>query len=53
MKSISEKYCDILRKTFQLFVQSNSLKLSASLSYYTVFPICPFLTVIISPAGVF
>src|SRR5579863_9562260 len=53
MKSILKKYYDILHKTFQLFVQNNSLKLSASLSYYTVFSICPFLIVIISLAGFF
>jgi membrane protein len=42
-----------LKKTTELFSNSNGLTLSASLSYYTVFSIAPFLIVIISFAGVF
>jgi membrane protein len=41
------------RKTAILFSDSNGLTLSASLSYYTVFSIAPFLIVIISFAGFF
>jgi membrane protein len=44
---------DLLKNTFSLFSKNNVLKLSASLSYYTVFSICPFLIVIISLVGFF
>ena len=43
----------MLKKTFSLFSKTNALKLSASLSYYTVFSICPFLVVVISLVGLF
>ena len=46
-------YLQALKKTFSLFSKSNALKLSASLSYYTVFSLCPFLIVIISLVGLF
>jgi membrane protein len=39
--------------SFKRFDMSNGLKLSAALSYYTVFSICPLLIVIISLAGIF
>jgi membrane protein len=39
------------KKAFHLFSDSNALKLSASLSYYTFFSLCPFLIVIISVVG--
>jgi membrane protein len=42
-----------LKKTTSLFSDTNGLTLSASLSYYTVFSIAPFLIVIISLAGIF
>ncbi len=49
-----------IKKSWQLFVKSfnhfndfNGFKLSAALSYYTVFSIAPLLIVIISLAGVF
>lgn len=35
------------------FVHDNAFKLSASLSYYTVFALAPFLIIIISLAGIF
>lgn len=41
------------KKTAALFSNSNGLTLSASLSYYTVFSVAPFLIVIISVAGIF
>jgi membrane protein len=40
------------RKAINLFSDNNGLSLSASLSYYTVFSIAPFLIVIISLAGI-
>lgn len=43
----------MLKKTFSLFSKTNALKLSASLSYYTVFSLCPFLIVVISLVGLF
>ncbi len=49
-----------IKKSWQLFVKSfnhfidfNGFKLSAALSYYTVFSVAPLLIVIISLAGVF
>ncbi|HLY69737.1 MAG TPA: YihY/virulence factor BrkB family protein [Puia sp.] len=47
------KFFHYFKKTALLFTDSNGLTLSASLSYYTVFSIAPFLIVIISFAGVF
>lgn len=35
------------------FIECNSLKLSAALSYYTIFSIAPILIIIISIAGIF
>jgi len=43
----------LFKKTFTAFLDDNALKLSASLSYYTVFSIGPLLIIIISLAGVF
>src|SRR6516162_4441916 len=43
----------ILKRSFLMFLQYNGLKLSASLSFYTVFSIGPLLIVIISLAGIF
>lgn len=46
-------FFEILKKSFQLFNEFNGLKLSAALSYYTVFSIGPLLVIIISLAGIF
>ncbi len=35
------------------FVEDNAFKLSASLSYYTIFALCPLLIIVISLAGIF
>jgi membrane protein len=43
----------ILIKSFNHFIDFNGLKLSAALSYYTVFSIAPLLIVIISLSGIF
>jgi membrane protein len=43
----------VLRESGSEFVDDNAMKLSASLSYYTVFAIGPLLLVIISLIGVF
>lgn len=41
----------VLKETFSCFMQDKGLKLSASLSYYTVFSMAPLLLLIISLAG--
>lgn len=43
----------ILKETFTGFMNDKGLKLSASLSYYTVFSMAPLLLLIISLAGAF
>lgn len=43
----------LLHNTVMGFVNDNALKLSASLSYYTVFALGPLLIIIISLAGIF
>ena len=52
MKKIKQ-FFNTLKKSFQLFIEFNGLKLSAALSYYTVFSIGPLLVIIISLAGIF
>ncbi|MXN89752.1 YihY family inner membrane protein [Flavobacterium sp. Sd200] len=43
----------VLKETFNGFMQDKGLKLSASLSYYTIFSMAPLLLLIISLAGFF
>ncbi len=43
----------ILKKAGAAFIEDNALKLSASLSYYTVFSIGPIIIIVISLAGIF
>jgi membrane protein len=43
----------LIKLSYKDFVEHNSLKLSASLSYYTTFSIAPILIIIISVAGIF
>lgn len=52
MKKLS-LYGRILKKTCIGFIDDNAFKLSASLSYYTIFAIGPLLLIIISLAGIF
>ena len=42
----------MLKKAGASFIEDNGMKLSASLSYYTVFSLCPILIIIMSLAGV-
>jgi membrane protein len=42
----------IFKKAGSSFMADNGMKLSASLSYYTIFSLCPVLIVIMSVAGV-
>lgn len=44
---------NILKDTFQGFIDNRGLKLSASLSYYTIFSLAPLLLLMISLASVF
>ncbi len=43
----------LIKLSFNEFVDDNSLRLSASLSYYTIFSMAPMLIIIISVAGIF
>src|SRR5687767_6784832 len=46
-------YFKILKKTVVNFIDDNVFKLSASLSYFTVFSMGPILLIMISLAGIF
>ena len=43
----------IFKETFKGFIDDNALKLSAALSYYTIFSLPPLLIIIISLCGFF
>jgi membrane protein len=51
--TLIKKTWQLLVKSFNQFIDFNGLKLSAALSYYTVFSIAPLLIVIISLAAIF
>ncbi len=54
MKSVkSTPVFTMLKETAMAFSEDNALKLSASLSYFTIFSIGPLLLVIISLSGIF
>ena len=44
---------NLLKETFNGFIDDNGLKLSAALSYYTIFSLPPLLIIVISLAGIF
>src|SRR5689334_19339090 len=46
-------WLQLLKKSAIEFLNDNAIKLSASLSYYTIFSVAPMLIVIISFAGIF
>lgn len=50
MKYIRRHY-RFAKNTIQAFIEDDGMKLSASLSYYTIFSIAPFLIIIISVVG--
>lgn len=52
MKTI-RSFGRIIKKAFLSFLDDNAFKLSASLSYYTLFAIGPLLIIVISLAGIF
>jgi len=47
-----KSFWNIFKKAGASFVADNGMKLSASLSYYTIFSLCPILIIIMSLAGV-
>jgi len=53
LKSTSKKIWYLLKETFNGFVDDDGMKLSAALSYYTIFSLPPLLIIIISLSGVF
>ncbi len=48
-----KKIINLLSKTFDEFLTDNALKLSAALSYYTIFSLPPLLIIIINVCGFF
>ena len=47
-----KSFWKVLKKAGASFIEDNGMKLSASLSYYTVFSLCPILIIVMSLAGV-
>jgi len=52
-KQTAKDFWSILKNTFNGFLEDRALKLSAALSYYTIFSLAPLLLLMISLAGVF
>lgn len=52
-KNAVRKIGYLLKETYKEFMDDNGLKLSAALSYYTIFSLPPLLIVIISLGGIF
>jgi membrane protein len=52
-KNIANKTGYIFKETFKGFIDDNALKLSAALSYYTIFSLPPLLIIIIALSGIF
>ncbi len=53
MPILFKKIRFLFKETFSEFIDDNALKLSAALSYYTIFSLPPLLIIIISLSGVF
>lgn len=53
LRIIIKKTGLLFKETFTDFINDNGLKLSAALSYYTIFALPPLLIIIISVSGVF
>ena len=53
IKNIAKKTGFVLKETFKGFIEDNGMKLSAALSYYTIFSLPPLLIIIITLSGVF
>ncbi|MGD0709626.1 MAG: YihY/virulence factor BrkB family protein [Bacteroidales bacterium] len=52
-KKVTKKTSFLLTETFKEFINDNAMKLSAALSYYTIFSLPPLLIIIISLCGFF
>ena len=52
-KTTAKKIGYLLAQTFKGFINDNAFKLSAALSYYTIFSLAPLLIIIISLSGIF
>jgi membrane protein len=53
IKTAITKIGFVLKETFNEFIDDNGMKLSAALSYYTIFSLPPLLIIIISVCGFF
>ena len=53
LKKVFKKTGYIFKESFKGFINDNVLKLSAALSYYTIFSLPPLLIIIISLSGIF
>ena len=51
--SVLKKIGFLLKETFSGFINDNGIKLSAALSYYTVFSLPPLMIIIMSLSGIF
>ena len=53
IKTRAQKIWYLFKETYNGFVNDNGIKLSAALSYYTIFSLPPLLLIIISISGIF
>jgi membrane protein len=53
IKTNSKKVLYLIKETFSEFMEDNVMKLSAALSYYTIFSLPPLLIILISLSGIF
>src|SRR5687768_3032370 len=53
ISSFLKKIKFLFKETFDEFIDDNAIKLSAALSYYTIFSLPPLLIIIISASGFF
>jgi membrane protein len=53
IKHFLKKTGNLFKETFREFIDDNAIKLSAALSYYTIFSLPPLLIIIISLSGFF
>jgi membrane protein len=51
IKSFFSQFWNTLKKTFPEFVNDNAVKLSASLSYYTIFSMPPLILIVVALSG--
>lgn len=53
IKTVPKKIGYLFKETFNGFIDDNAVKLSAALSYYTIFSLPPLLIIIISMSSIF